>query len=169
MESYPRFFCQTVTSQKRFLYVLRLAQQFVLKVLTHYFYIKIRSLSTIDHNNTSFKNQIRKTLNNVFKMVFPRSCPSQSVHIHCKHTILAHLFFRDFSFPILILSSSFSLSHTPHSLSPTISHPLTSPSLSLSHTLLISLSLSLPLLSFFLSLRFFPPFSFFPYKTIQPL
>ena len=26
---------------------------------------------------------------------------SQSVHIHCRHTILAHLFFRDFSFPSL--------------------------------------------------------------------
>ena len=44
---------------------------------------------------------------------------SQSVHIHCRHTILAHLFFRDFSFPILILSSSFSLSlsYSPFSLS----------------------------------------------------
>ena len=31
-----------------------------------------------------------------------------------------------------------------------------------------SLSQSLPLLSLFLSFRFFPPFSFFPFKTIHP-
>ena len=43
------------------------------------------------------------------------------------------------------------------------------PHLSLSLILSSSLSLSIPLLSLFLSLRFFPPFSFFPSKTIQPL
>ena len=61
---------------------------------------------------------------------------AQSVHIHCRHTISAHLFFRDFSFPSLF---SYSLCL---SLSPSFSHSLTPPSISLSHTLLISLSLS---------------------------
>ena len=84
---------------------------------------------------------------------------SQSVHIHCGHTILAHLFIRDFfslpyshtllvslsiSCPILSLSFSVSLF-----LSPTHS-PIY---LSLSHTLLITFSL-----------RFFPPFLFFSIK-----
>ena len=104
---------------------------------------------------------------------------SQSVHIHCRHTILAHLFFRDFlpySHTLLIFLS-LSLSLTPPSLSlflslslsltvPSFSHPLTPPSISLSHTLLISLSLSLSFPFLFL---FFSPFSFFPFKTIQPL
>ena len=40
--------------------------------------------------------------------------------------------------------------------------------LSLFISLSLSLSLSLPLLSHLLSLPFFPPFSFFPSKTIQP-
>ena len=52
---------------------------------------------------------------------------SQSVHIQCRHTILVHLFFRDFSFPSLF------------SYSPRLSLSLSLPSLTLS----LSLSLSL--------------------------
>ena len=81
--------------------------------------------------------------------------PPQSVHIHCRHLILAHLFFRDFSFPSIF------------SYSPRLSFSLSLSLLSL--ILSSSLSLSLPLLSLFPSLRFFSPFSFFPFKTIQPL
>ena len=50
----------------------------------------------------------------------------QSVHIHCRHTISAHLFFRDFSFPSLFSYS-----------------PRLSLSLSLSLSLALSLSLSI--------------------------
>ena len=90
---------------------------------------------------------------------------AQSVHIHCRHIILAHLFFRDFSLPSLFLYSlSLSLfSSLPLSLTHSLPH------LSLSPILSSSLSLSLPLLSLFLSLHFFPPFSFFLFKTFQPL
>ena len=56
---------------------------------------------------------------------------SQSVHIHCRHTILAHLFFRDFSFPSLFSYSTHLSSLTP---------PL---SVSLSVFLFLSLSFSL--------------------------
>ena len=45
---------------------------------------------------------------------------AQRVHIRCRHTILAHLFFSDFSFPSLFSYSprlSLSLSHSPLSLS----------------------------------------------------
>ena len=54
-----------------------------------------------------------------------------------------------------------------NSLPLSLTHSL--PHLSLSLILSSSLSLSLPALSLFLSLRFFPPFPFFPFKTIQPL
>ena len=66
------------------------------------------------------------------------------VHIHCRHTILAHLFFQELflSFPILILSLSFSLSL---SLPLSLTHSL--PHLSLSLILSSSLSLTPPSLS----------------------
>ena len=63
---------------------------------------------------------------------------SQSVHIDCRHTISAHLFFRDFPFLSLF------------------SYP---PRLSLSLSLSLVLSLSIPLLSLSFSLyASFPPF-----------
>ena len=80
------------------------------------------------------------------------SFKTQSVHIHCRHTISAHLFFRDFSFPPLLCSHRLSLSLL---LSLTVflfSHPLAPLSVSPSRALLISLSLTPPFLSFHLRL-----------------
>ena len=84
---------------------------------------------------------------------------TQSVHIHCRHTILAHLFFRDFSFPSLFsysprLSLSLSLFN---SLPLSLTHSL--PHLSLSLILSSSLSLSHSPFSLYFSLSAsFPPF-----------
>ena len=99
----------------------------------------------------------------VLVLHFPQATCTHSFHIHCRHTILAHLFFRDFSCPSLFsYSPRLSLSLI-HSLPLSFTHSL--PHLLLSLSLILSSSLSLPLLS----LCFFPPFSFFPFKTIQPL
>ena len=156
----------------------------------------------------------------------PIPSDTQSIYIHCRHTIFAHLFFRDLgwkesiyflfnlfiemkyefwtfmtpsfpisssmryflttpkrieflsllalflSFPILTLSSSLSLPLLSLSLfqSPSFSHPLTPPSLSLSHTFLSSLSHSA--FSVSLSLSFsrssFPLFLSFHFNDHSP-
>ena len=109
---------------------------------------------------------------------------AQSVHIHCRHTILAHLFFRDFSFPSLFSYSprlslfrlaplSLSLFNSlPLSLTHLLPHlslsPILSSSLSLSHSpfpLYFSLCASFPsFLSFHLRL-----FNLFNYHSPSPL
>ena len=129
-------------------------------------------------------HKLRRKKKKLFQLNFANSsccgrkilclCVSQRVHIRCRHTILAHLFFRVFSFPPLFSYSprlSLSLSHSPlsltHSLSLTVSPfllPTHSPIyLSLSYSPHLSLSHS----PFSLSASF--PLSFFPFKTIQPM
>ena len=107
----------------------------------------------------------------------PYASTTESSHIlYCRHTILAHLFFGDFSLPSLLSYSSFSLPLTPLSLSLSLSfslslslslfnshpHSLNNslPHLSLSLILSSSLSLSLSLVSPSLSPSFPPLLSF---------
>ena len=113
----------------------------------------------IDSEPKGTKKKMRNQLKDCYKNSIPGAHIAQSVHIHCRHTILAHLFFRDFSFPSLF-------SYSPR-LSIYLSLPSLSPSLSLSLSLCLSyflflLSCNIALLYFYLGWHYHPVYCVYP-------